>query len=92
MVKNTQKEKIGRGGTRRNASAKPKYNQQTKTPNPMNTIAQQLNFNSVEKVLFKATVDFAMTYEKLTLSEAEERGIEKVMQKRSMAKNIKFKF
>lgn len=58
----------------------------------MKSIAQQLNFNSVEKVLFKATVDFAMTYEKLTLPEAEERGIEKVMQKRSMAKNLKFKF
>ena len=58
----------------------------------MYTMAQQLNFNSVEKVLFKATVDFAMTYEKLTLPEAEGRGIEKVMQKRPMAKNIKFKF
>lgn len=58
----------------------------------MKTTTQQLNFNSVEKVLFKATVDFAMTHEKLILSEAEQRGIEKVMQKRSMAKNLKFKF
>lgn len=31
MAKNIQKEKIGRGGTRKNAGAKPKYNEQTKT-------------------------------------------------------------
>ena len=64
----------------------------TNTHTNMKTIAQQLNFNSVEKVLFKASVDFAIKYEKLSLPEAEQRGIEKVMQKRAMAKNLDFKF
>jgi len=31
MEKNIQNEKIGRGGTRQGAGAKPKYNEQTKT-------------------------------------------------------------
>ena len=58
----------------------------------MNAIAQKFNFNSVEKALFKANVDFAIKYEKLSLPEAEQCGIEKVMQKRAMAKNLDFKF
>lgn len=31
MAKNTQKKKIGRGGTRKGSGAKPKYNEQTQT-------------------------------------------------------------
>lgn len=31
MGKNTQKEKIGRGGNRKGSGAKPKYSEQTKT-------------------------------------------------------------
>ena len=64
----------------------------TQTHTIMKTIAQQLNFNSVEKALFKASFDFAIKYEKLSQPEAEERGIEKVMKKRAMAKNLDFKF
>lgn len=45
----------------------------------------------VEKVLFKATVNFAMQHEKVTLEEAEKRAMDKVMSKRNLVKQIKFK-
>ena len=51
----------------------------------------KIEFTSAERVLFNATVNFVMAHEKLSLAEAQERGMNKVLQKRSMAKKIKFK-
>ena len=51
----------------------------------------QVEFTNAEKVLYKMAYDFALNVEKLTEAEAKERGMNKVLQKRAMAKSIKFK-
>ena len=47
-----------------------------------------INFTSAEKVLFNATVNFAITHEKLSPAEAQERGVNKILQKRALAKKL----
>ena len=56
MVKNTQKEKIGRHCPPADSGAKPKYNQQTKTPNPM---SQQITIN---EELLKGGLELIRSY------------------------------
>lgn len=49
-------------------------------------------FTKAESVLFRATVDFLMQYEKLSIDEARQRAMYKILQKRSLVKKIKFKY
>jgi hypothetical protein len=51
----------------------------------------QVEFTNAERILYKMAYDFAINVEKLTEAEAKERGMNKVLQKRAMAKSIKFK-
>ena len=51
----------------------------------------KIEFTPAERALFAAQVSFLMAHENLSLAEAQERGMNKVLQKRSMAKKLKFK-
>jgi hypothetical protein len=48
-------------------------------------------FTSAEKVLFKATFNFWIK-NGLTESEANEKAMNKIIQKRSVVKSLKFKY
>ena len=48
-----------------------------------------IEFTGAEKVLFKATYDFAINFEKLSVADATEKAMNKVIMKRAMAKKIK---
>ena len=48
----------------------------------------QTEFTSAEKVLYNATVKFARETEKLPADQAHQRGVDKVLQKRKLAKKI----
>ena len=52
----------------------------------------KIEFTSTERVLFKATFEFAMNIEKLSEAEATEKAMNKILQKRAMVKKIKFKY
>ena len=45
-------------------------------------------FTGAEKVLFKATFEFAINVEKLSESEAYERAMNKIIAKRALVKKI----
>jgi len=51
-----------------------------------------VTFTSAEKVLFKATYDFAINVEKLSHDEATEKAMNKVIMRRAMAKELKYKY
>jgi hypothetical protein len=48
----------------------------------------KVEFTSAERVLFNATVNFAMEYEKLNINQAREKGMNKVLSKRALAKRV----
>lgn len=50
-----------------------------------------IEFTNVERVLFKATYEFAINAEKLSEKDAIEKAMNKVLQKRAMAKATKFR-
>ena len=49
----------------------------------------QAQFTGVEKVLFKATYEFALNVEKLTEAEATEKAMNKILSKRALATKVK---
>ena len=51
-----------------------------------------IEFTGAEKVLFKATYEFAVNIEKLSHEDATEKAMNKVIMKRALAKKIKFKY
>jgi|688.fasta_scaffold216830_2 hypothetical protein len=51
-----------------------------------------VEFTNAEKVLFKATYDFAIKYEKLSHDDATEKAMNKVIMRRAMAKELKYKY
>ena len=51
-----------------------------------------VEFTSVERVLFKTTYDFAINIEKLSHEEATERAMNKVLSVRALGKKVKFKY
>jgi uncharacterized protein (DUF2344 family) len=51
----------------------------------------KLEFTNAEKVLFKATYDFAIKYEKLSEADATEKAMNKILSKRALATKLKFK-
>jgi hypothetical protein len=51
-----------------------------------------VEFTGAEKVLFKATYEFAINIEKLSHDEATEKAMNKIIMKRALAKKIKFKY
>ena len=51
----------------------------------------KIEFTGAERVLFNATVSFVMAHENLSIEQARERGMNKVLQKRALAKTIRSK-
>ena len=49
----------------------------------------QVQFTGAEKVLFKATYEFALNVEKLTEAEATEKAMNKILSKRALATKVK---
>lgn len=52
----------------------------------------QTNFTGAERVLFRATYEFAINIEKLTEQQAREKATNKVLSKRAMAKQLRFRY
>ena len=48
-----------------------------------------IEFTGSERVLFKMAYEFAIAVEKLTEAEARQRGMDKVLAKRSLSKKVK---
>ena len=48
-----------------------------------------IEFNGPERVLYKMAYEFAINVEKLTEAEARQRGMDKVIAKRSMSNKLK---
>ena len=51
-----------------------------------------IEFTGAEKVLFKATYEFAINIEKLSHEDATEKAMNKVIMKRAMVKKLKYKY
>lgn len=51
----------------------------------------KIEFTNAERVLFKATFEFAVNVLKLSEADATEKAMNKILQKRSLATKIKFK-
>jgi hypothetical protein len=51
-----------------------------------------VEFTGAEKVLFKATYEFAINIEKLSHDEATEKAMNKIIMKRALAKKVKFRY
>jgi hypothetical protein len=51
-----------------------------------------VEFTGAEKVLFKATYEFAINIEKLSHDDAIEKAMNKVIMRRAMAKELKYKY
>jgi len=51
-----------------------------------------VEFTGAEKVLFKATYEFAINIEKLSHDETIEKAMNKILSKRALAKKIKFRY
>lgn len=51
-----------------------------------------IEFTGAEKVLFKATYEFAINVLKLSEEDAVEKAMNKVIMKRAMAKKLKYKY
>ena len=51
-----------------------------------------IEFTGAEKVLFKATYEFAINVEKLSHEDATEKAMNKVIMRRAMAKELKYKY
>ena len=51
-----------------------------------------VEFTGAEKVLFKATYEFAINIEKLSHDEATEKAMNKILSKRALVKKIKFRY
>jgi hypothetical protein len=52
----------------------------------------EIRFTGAEQVLFNATYDFAINVEKLSHQDAIERAMNKVIMRRAMAKELKYKY
>ena len=52
----------------------------------------KIEMTGSEKVLFKATLKFAMEELKLSEAEATEKAMAKIMSTRAMAKKLKFRY
>ena len=52
----------------------------------------KIEFTSAERVLFKATFEFAVNVEKLSDSEAKEKAMNKILKKRAMASKMTFRY
>ena len=48
-----------------------------------------IEFTGSERVLFNMAYEFAINVEKLTEAEARQRGMDKVLAKRSLSKKVK---
>ena len=51
-----------------------------------------IEFTGAEKVLFKATYEFAINIEKLNHEDATEKAMNKVIKTRAMSKKLKFRY
>ena len=51
-----------------------------------------IEFTGAERVLFKATYEFALNIEKLTEAEATEKAMNKILSVRALSKKVKFKY
>ena len=51
-----------------------------------------VEFTNAEKVLFKATYDFAIKYEKLSHDDATEKAMNKILSKRALVKKLDYKY
>ena len=49
----------------------------------------QVQFTGAERVLFKATYEFALNVEKLTEEQATEKAMNKILSKRALSKKVK---
>ena len=49
----------------------------------------QVQFTGAERVLFKATYEFALNVEKLTEEQATEKAMNKILSKRALAIKVK---
>jgi len=49
----------------------------------------QVQFTGAERVLFKMAYEFAINVERLSEAEARQRGLDKVLSKRSLSTKVK---
>jgi hypothetical protein len=52
----------------------------------------KIEFTNAERILFNMTYEFAINVEKLSEKEAREKAMNKILNKRALAKKLTFKY